>query len=899
MAAVSQRVDNYLGGVSKQSDSKKLPGQVTECLNGFPDVTMGLTKRPGFKFTSVLKNASGTAYSGTSLDNAKWFYLNRTAEERYIGCIIPKVSSTNGIIRIWNADTGVPCTITDSETSSALGAHSYLSSTARTDYDVLTIQDSTIITNASVTVAAQATPSFTEHTRATVLLLGVPIDIVSTTFVVTIKIDSTTHTCTYNSGASDGYNEVLAGIKTQINAKSINGLTVTQYGTTLQLDCVRSGTRTAFQIDAEGGANNQALTVFQDWVSNVSHLPPQSFNGHVIEVLNSPESTDDDYFTKFVQTDSSSGFGHGYWKETVSPKVSLGLDKSTMPHRLVRTAVNTFNFGQVPYVDRVVVDDITNKHPSFVGEKIQQTFFHSTRLGCLTEDKVVMSRSMSPYNFYFETARAITDADPIDLSVSSTRPCLLNAVVPTTQGLILFSKNQQFWMFSESGPLTPSSTKVRAISNMEMDSNVNPIDVGTHMNFISKTPSYTRVFAMQTRGLAESPTVLDIARVVNEWITIDVDTLISSVQNEFICLSSQSSDEVYFYKTYSDGENLLMEAWFKWKLAGNVQTLAVDEDDMYAVTKQGSQYTISIANLSQSPDQAIIVNNKGQKINPCIDLYTAATNGLSGGSEKKVVWDSTNKRSKCYIPFANLTDAKPIIVIAGSTVAGTFAESGFTMTPETGSDSDGTFFSIPSRDFSSEADNVYVGYTYDFDVHIPKVYYQLDQEGKNTDYAANLTIARLKFDIGLSGIMSFKLKAKGRLAGQKEYTGDGSTTDYPWTPQDLSYTDRNQVKVKINNVVTTAYTFLSDTSIRFTNAPELGDKIAIYLDEWYETIPAITADLDLANDVPLNESSVFTVPVHQRTENFNVRVFNDSPFPVSLNSMMWEGNYSPRFYRRT
>ena len=36
MAAVSQRIDNYLGGVSKQSDSKKLPGQVKECLNAFP-----------------------------------------------------------------------------------------------------------------------------------------------------------------------------------------------------------------------------------------------------------------------------------------------------------------------------------------------------------------------------------------------------------------------------------------------------------------------------------------------------------------------------------------------------------------------------------------------------------------------------------------------------------------------------------------------------------------------------------------------------------------------------------------------------------------------------------------------------------------------------------------------
>ena len=46
MAAVTQKISNYLSGVSKQADSKKLPGQVRECLNGFQDVTLGLTKRP-------------------------------------------------------------------------------------------------------------------------------------------------------------------------------------------------------------------------------------------------------------------------------------------------------------------------------------------------------------------------------------------------------------------------------------------------------------------------------------------------------------------------------------------------------------------------------------------------------------------------------------------------------------------------------------------------------------------------------------------------------------------------------------------------------------------------------------------------------------------------------------
>ena len=51
MPAVTQRVDDYLGGVSRQSDDKKLPGQVEECINGYPDPTFGLTKRPGFQCT--------------------------------------------------------------------------------------------------------------------------------------------------------------------------------------------------------------------------------------------------------------------------------------------------------------------------------------------------------------------------------------------------------------------------------------------------------------------------------------------------------------------------------------------------------------------------------------------------------------------------------------------------------------------------------------------------------------------------------------------------------------------------------------------------------------------------------------------------------------------------------
>ena len=55
MTAVTQRIPNFLGGVSKQSDDRKFPGQVRECLNGYPEPTFGLTKRPGFKYIDKLE----------------------------------------------------------------------------------------------------------------------------------------------------------------------------------------------------------------------------------------------------------------------------------------------------------------------------------------------------------------------------------------------------------------------------------------------------------------------------------------------------------------------------------------------------------------------------------------------------------------------------------------------------------------------------------------------------------------------------------------------------------------------------------------------------------------------------------------------------------------------------
>ena len=919
MPAITQRIDNYLGGVSKQSEDKMFPGQVKECLNGYPDPTFGLTKRPGTKWIANL----GT---GTTYDNARWFYIARTSDEKYIGCIKPKPNSGYGDIDIWNINgtactvdydygswqastayvvgdivtndsgkvytcdtagtsagsggpTGTGANITDGSarwdyTSAGSVAKAYLTG-ARTNYDILTVQDVSVITNNLHTVGKQADPTFNALRQATVVLSGSPL---SNTYSININGNVVNHTS--NDGSS--YSTILNAFKTGIDALSISGLSVSIFVESLQI----TDSNSSIAIVASGGDSGQSMRAFQDQVDNVSQLPIESVHDHTVKVINTA-AKEDTYFAKFVADDGVSG--SGYWGETRDPAQSPGLDAATMPHTLVNTALNRFVFKKATWVDRAVGDDTTNSHPSFVGSKVQQSFFYNNRLGFLSGDNVSMSQSQDFYNFYHTSAQTVTDADPIDVSCSTIRPAALHAVLPTIQGLILFSKNQQFLLSAADGVLTPSTTNVRTISNYEMATDVDPVDIGTNIHFIAKTPSYTRTFYMLTRGQDEGPTIMDIGRVVNEWVPATIDTLVASPQNQFLAMSDQSSRFIYFFRTYHDGKELKVQSWYNWKLGGTVQGMAVDSDDMYVVTKQGSQYTLSQASMSQSPTDAIIVNNDGTSVNPCMDLYATATS---------VAYDTAGDFSKCYIPWNNVTGLKPALVIKGTSAAGALVESGFSTEPTIATDGGGTYFKVLKKNLTSIASDVIVGWRYDLDLILPRTYFRGDEKQELTDFTASLIINRMKFAVGLSGGLGFKLKSKGVRQGEKTYTGDGSTTVFSWTEDDISYKDTDQIKVRVNNAEVTAFTVSGDTQITFTNAPANGASILIYLDEWYNINPTIIADDYLANDVALSSLSVFSIPIHQRTENFQLRVFNDSPFPVALNSMMWEGQYSTRSYTR-
>ena len=144
MASVTQTIPQFTGGISEQPDHLKFPGQVKDIVNGIPDVTKGLFKRPGAerKKTTPLSDVQ----SGGS-----WFHYYRDETEgSYIGQV-----AADGQVRVWRCNDGQLMT-TVYGTGGQTVIQNYLATTTPENLQFLTINDTTFVSNRDSTNANTA-----------------------------------------------------------------------------------------------------------------------------------------------------------------------------------------------------------------------------------------------------------------------------------------------------------------------------------------------------------------------------------------------------------------------------------------------------------------------------------------------------------------------------------------------------------------------------------------------------------------------------------------------------------------------------------------------------------------------------------------------------------------------
>ena len=68
--------------------------------------------------------------------------------------------------------------------------------------------------------------------------------------------------------------------------------------------------------------------------------------------------------------------------------------------------------------------------------------------------------------------------------------------------------------------------------------------------------------------------------------------------------------------------------------------------------------------------------------------------------------------------------------------------------------------------------------------------------------------------------------------------------------------------------------------------------------EWSQTIEAVMPNEYELNNVNLAAEDIQNIPIYQRNDNLSIKIIGDTPMPVSLLSLNWEGRFTTGFYKR-
>ena len=556
MPLISRTISNLIGGVSQQPEVLRLENQATTQENGFSGVVEGLKKRPPTSYVAKI--------TGSSLSNAYIHTINRDTSERYI------VTITNGAISVYDIDGTAKTVVAQTDATNYL-----TSSSPRTEFKCLTVNDYTYIINTSKTVAMDSATSTAKVEEA---IYQVTQGVNAIDYSVTI--DSTTYSFTSTNSNTE---DIRDGLFTAIG--TVSGYTFTKIGNSSFKVVKAAGT---LSVSASDGYGDNASQIIYDSVQNFSDLPSEGIDGQVVEVKGDAANNFDNYWVKWVASTS-------VWEETLAPAIKYKFDYDTMPHLLIRTADGNFRLTQadgssytisatsydVPaWGERLVGDLDSAPNPSFVDTKIKDIFFHSNRLGLLADENVVLSRASEFFEFFAETVTDVLDTDVIDINVSHTKVSLLKNAIPFNSNLLIFSDQTQF-LLSGGTSLTPSNVAVDVATEYEALDGVKPVGSGNNVFFGFNKGEYTGLREYYVEADGETNEGEDITANVPKYIPSSIFKFaIASNENVLVALSSKSTEvnALYVYQWFYADSKRLQSAWHKWTFGttSNVTILNVD-----------------------------------------------------------------------------------------------------------------------------------------------------------------------------------------------------------------------------------------------------------------------------------------------------------------------------------
>lgn len=243
---------------------------------------------------------------------------------------------------------------------------------------------------------------------------------------------------------------------------------------------------------------------------------------------------------------------------------------------LIRESDGTFTFKTHDWSRRAAGDDDTNPWPSFVDNPINDVFFFRNRLGFLSGENIILSRTSKYFNFFPASVASLSDDDPIDVAVSFNRVSILKYAVPFTEELLLWSDEAQFVLTAGGGILSSKTVELNLVTQFDVQDRARPFGIGRNIYFASPRATFTsinRYYSVQ--DVSDVKNAEDITAHVPNYIPNGVHSIAgSSTENFASVLTTGAPNKIFIYKFLYLDEQVKQQSWSHWDLGKNIEVLA-------------------------------------------------------------------------------------------------------------------------------------------------------------------------------------------------------------------------------------------------------------------------------------------------------------------------------------
>ena len=418
------------------------------------------------------------------------------------------------------------------------------------------------------------------------------------------------------------------------------------------------------------------------------------------------------------------------------------------------TTVNTQNlegdeFRLNFWKNRAVGDSDTNPFPSFVNNTIDGISFFKNRIVFTSRQNVVCSQAGDYFNFFASTVITIIDSDPIDLSASSSKPIRFQHLLPIPRaGLLLFGDNAQYVLETTTEAFAPKTAEINRLSSFSLTDTISPIDVGPSYIFVEQGDKATAVYEMNIGdNVGGKPLVQELTKPLPYYIPAAIKSLkVSQAANTFALLSAQDTKSIYLYRFFNAGDSRV-SAWFRWILPGTVESFDFDQDIMYVVTKQGSNYILNTMSLlTETPTQSLLF--EGQYLDVRLDYFDY--------NPTLVYKSATDTTRVCFKDGFENTEEQPVLMYLNPAIAGYFEEQTlqYDATAPTGQK---YYLEAEGNQTTSK---FAIGYKYEATAELPAFYFVKGEGNKDTLNVPRIN--RLKINSYNSGPYRALVVSEGR-----------------------------------------------------------------------------------------------------------------------------------------